>query len=269
MQTRTLEDYKSRWIGHLKSVFGSLFATQVSKDRVASYLHQRMKEGAGNITQNRENRVLQMIFNHNKSKIPADHFPEFPEMHSERHHVRKGRLSVEDYNTLRSRLDEPKLFWLKAFLTMTFKYGSRKSELLNATVSYFDPKAATFTLPSFTTKNKQPRVVDLVPDGEIFKMLSSLTEGREADAPLFTRNGKPVRDFRSEWAKRTEGIKGGSSKDGVVTIHDLRRSSITNMTEKGVTAAQAGTHLTADVFSRYISRNQEERRKTAGVIEGD
>jgi hypothetical protein len=37
---------------------------------------------------------------------------------------------------------------------------------------------STFTLPAFTTKSKQERVVDLVPDVEIFKMLVALTEGR-------------------------------------------------------------------------------------------
>jgi integrase len=107
-----------------------------------------------------------------------------------------------------------------------------------------------------------------VPNGEIFNMLVKLTEGRKPEDILFTRNGKPVRDFRGEWAKQTEGMRGGSGVGGVVTIHDLRRSAITNMSEKRVTAAQAGTHLTPDVFNRYISRNQKERRATAAVIEG-
>jgi integrase len=112
-------------------------------------------------------------------------------------------VSDEDFEKLHTRLDEPNVFWLKAFLTMTFKYGFRKGELLRATCGYFDPKAATFTLPPFVTKNKQARVVDLNPDGEIFQMLPTLTEGRAADAPLFTRNGKAVRDFRGEWARQT------------------------------------------------------------------
>ena len=43
--------------------------------------------------------------------------------------------------------------------------------------------------------------------------------------------------------KQTADISGGSGKGGAVTLHDLRRSAITNMSEKGVTAAQAGTHL--------------------------
>jgi len=43
---RTVVDYKSRWNVHLKSAFGSMIATTVNKDRITSYLHTRMKEGA-------------------------------------------------------------------------------------------------------------------------------------------------------------------------------------------------------------------------------
>ena len=243
-----MADYKSRWNVHLKPAFGTMVATQVTKDRITGYLNRRMKEGAGLCTRNREQRVLMMMFGHDKSKIPADRFPEFPKMQTEKAHVRTGRLSDDDFEKLRERLDSPNLFWLKVFLTLSFRYGFRKGELLRATCGYFDPKAAQFTLPAFTTKNKQSRVVDLSPDGEIYRMLTKLTEGRAAGAPLFTRNGKAVRDFRSEWARQTEDIKGGSGKGGSVTIHDLRRSAITAMSEKGITAAQAGTHLTADVF---------------------
>jgi|SRR5215469_7008343 len=101
-------------------------------------------------------------------------------------------------------------------------------------------------------------------------MLQTLTNSRPGNAPLFTRsNGKPIKDFRGEWAKQTEGMRGGSGKGGTITIHDLRRSAITNMSEKKITAAQAGTHLTSDVFNRYISRDPQERRATAALIEGD
>jgi integrase len=264
---RTQEDYRNRWNVHLKQAFGGLFATQVDRDKVVAYLNRRMKEGAGLCARNREQRVLMMLFGHNRSKIPANRFPEFPEMKSEKAHVRKGRMSKEDYEILRERLDDPNVFWLKAFLVMTFKYGFRKGELLKAKCSYFDRNASTFTLPAFTTKNSMERVVDILPDGEIYKMLVRLTDGRLADAALFTRNGKPVRDFRGEWIKQTEGMKGGSGKNGRVTIHDLRRSAITNMSEKGVDATKAGTHLTGDTFKRYIQRDKTERRATAALIE--
>jgi integrase len=266
-KARTVNDYKSRWNVHLKSVFATLAATQVTKDKITAYLHARMKEGAGLCARNREQRVLMMIFGHNRSKIPADRFPEFPKMQSEKSHVRKGRLSKADYDKLRTRLDDPKLFWLKVFVTLTFTYGFRRSELIGSKVGYFDPKASALTLPAFTTKNKMERVVDINPEGEIHRMLVNLTEGRDANAPLFARNGRPVKDYRGEWVKQTKDIKGGSGKGGAVTLHDLRRSAITNMSEKGVTPAQAGTHLTPDVFARYISRNLNERRNTAKIIE--
>lgn len=262
---RTLTDYQSRWTTHLKPVFGNLIATQVTKDKVASYLLHRKREGAGNITQNRENRVLQMVFNYNRKKISANDFPEFPEMHSEKSHVRKGRLSQEDYKTVMARLEDPKLFWLKVIVAMTFKFGFRKSELLKAKVGYFSAKASTFMLPAFTTKNRMEREVSIKRDGDIYQMLVKLTDGRDKDSVLFTRNGKPVRDYRGAWSLLTEDI--GNGRGGRVTIHDLRRSAITNMSNKGVGPAQAGTHLTADVFNRYISRSEDEKQATASLIE--
>jgi integrase len=265
----TQADYRRRWTNHLQQPFGGLFATQVDRDKVVAYLNRRMKDGAGPVTRNREQRVLMMLFNHNRSKIPADRFPEFPKLQSERAHVRKGRLSKPDYDTLRKRLDNPKLFWLKAIVTLTFTYGFRRSELIGAKVSYFDPKASTFTLPAYRTKNKMERIVDIHRDGEIYRMLVKITTGRDADAALFMRNGSPLKDYRGEWIRQVGGLKGGSGKGGRVTLHDLRRSAITNMSEKGVTAIQAGTHLTPEVFARYISRDLNERRNTAKVIEGE
>jgi hypothetical protein len=133
---RTHIDYRNRWNVHLKAVLGRLTATQVDRDKVVAYLNRRMKGGAGLCARNREQRVLMMLFGHNK--------PNF-----------------------------------------------RRSELLGAKVGYFNPQASALTLPAFTTKNKIERVVDINPSGEIFKMLVKLTEGREAEAALFTRNGRP------------------------------------------------------------------------------
>jgi len=263
----TQEDYRRRWKKHLKPTFGSLFATQVNRDLVENYLNRRMKAGAGLVSRNRELRILMMLFKFNRSKIPADHYSEFPKLQSEKAHVRRGRMSKTDYDTLCSRLNDPSRFWLKVFLVMTFKFGFRKSELMNAKVGYFNPVASTFTLPAFTTKNNMERVVDIVPNGEIFKMLTTLTQGRSPDAALLTRDDKPVKDFRTEWKNQTAGMKGGSGKNGSITIHDLRRSAITNMNEKGIDATKAGTHLTPDVFARYIVRNLNERRAIAKIVE--
>lgn len=266
---RTVEDYESRWQSHLKPVFGSQLAHTITKDEIVKYLADRKAEGAGEITQNRENRILQMIFNYNKKKISANDFPEFPSMHNEEGHVRKGRLSKNDFDALIAKLEKPELFWFKALLTMTFKHGFRKSELLGAKVSYFNPEKSMFTLPAFTTKNSRERVVRLVRNGNIYEMLLQLTKGRSQDEALFHRNGKPVKDYRKFWENLTEGIRGGSGLGGRVTIHDLRRSAITNMSNKQISAKQAGTHLTADVFGRYVNLSDEEQEAVAAKIEGD
>jgi integrase len=139
---------------------------------------------------------------------------------------------------------------------------------LHAKGSYFDPKASTFTLPAFSTKNKVERRVALKRDGEIYRMLIKLTKGRKSEDAMFHRNGVAVRDYRGAWEKVTEGITGGSGKNGRVTIHDLRRSAITAMAQKGIGADRAGTHLTPDVFRRYITLSDEEQQAIADAIEG-
>jgi integrase len=208
-----------------------------------------------------------MIFNYNREKIPADSFPTFPAFNSERAHIHKGRLSAEDFQTIMTRLENPTLFWFKSLLTLAFKYGFRRGELLNAKVRYFDSETSKFTLPAFTTKNKESREVTILRDGEIYKMLVKLTDTREPDAPLFVRKGgKPVRDYRKTWDKMTKGVSNGNG--GRVTIHDLRRSAITGMVNKGIGADKAGTHLTGDVFRRYVSLSEKEKQETAAAIEG-
>jgi integrase len=111
------------------------------------------------------------------------------------------------------------------------------------------------------------REVSIKRDGEIYQMLAKLTEGRDKSEALFTRNGKPISDYRGAWKILTDGISNG--RGGQVTIHDLRRSAITNMSNKGIGSAEAGTHLTADVFARYIQRSDAEKQITAAKIEGD
>jgi hypothetical protein len=52
-------------------------------------------------------------------------------------------------------------------------------------------------------------------------------------------------------------------------IHDLRRSAITEAKGKGLGAADFGTHLTPDVFARYVSRTESEEQANAAKVEGD
>lgn len=261
----TLKFYRSRW-KHLEPVFGSMLASKVTRDTVSKYLSDRKHEGAGNILQNREQRVLMMIFECNRKKIDANDFPEFPKFHSEKSHVRQGRLSKADFETVLTRLEGPENFWFRTLVTMTFKFGFRRAELQNATVGYFDAKDSSFTLPAFSTKNKMERRVPIHRDGDIYKMLVKLTKGRPASDALFVRsNGEPVKDYRRAWENLTEGITNG--RGGHVTIHDLRRSAISEAKAKGFGSSEFGTHLTADVFNRYVSRTDVEEQTNSKLIE--
>ena len=254
-----------RW-KHLEPVFGNKPASQVTKQTIVSYLLKRKHDGAGEIVQNRELAVLKAVFNYNKEKIAADDFPVFPKAHSERAYVRRGLLKNTDYPTVLERADALNQPWLSLFVRMAYTFGFRKTELITANCGFFDSAKSTFTLPPYSTKNRLPRVVPIARDGEIFRMLQSLTAGQSAATPLFNRSGKAVLDLRGTWAKLTEGLTSGSGKNGQVTVHDLRRSAITNAHGLGVSAEDMGTHVSG-AYVRYIQQSEERQQQVANLLE--
>jgi hypothetical protein len=107
------------------------------------------------------------------------------------------------------------------------------------------------------------RRVPIKRDGETCHVVA-LTADRDPSHPLFTRNGRPVQDYRAAWAKLTEGLKTGAADTLRSTTSADPRSLAAN---KGIGAEKAGTHLTSDVFNRYISQSAEEEQETAATIE--
>ena len=89
-------------------------------------------------------------------------------------------------------------------------------------------------------------------------MLVKLMAGREKDAALFTRNGKPIKDYRAAWDILTKDLTGGSGKAGRITIHDLR-GAIMAMSNKGIGAAEAGTPLHLSITRRRTGNRSEDR----------
>jgi integrase len=66
---------------------------------------------------------------------------------------------------------------------------------------------------------------------------------------LFSRDGKPVKDFKADW-------KNACEKAGVpdLLFHDLRRTAVRNMIRAGVpekVAMQISGHKTASMLWRY------------------
>ena len=132
-------------------------------------------------------------------------------------------------------------------------------------MGYWNQTTSKFTFPAFTTKNDMPREFTIAQDAEIFKLLKSLTAGRNADDALFHRNGRPAKDYGGLWEQLTAGMRNTAGEP--VTVHDLTRSAHSHMHAKGIGAKDAGTHLTPDVFLRYVQPTDKEQQAKARRIE--
>ena len=119
-------------------------------------------------------------------------------------------------------------------------------------------------------ENKMERVVTVRRDREIYQYLTKLTAGRPKYEPLFTRenNGKPILGYRGAWERALKRID-NLVASGNITIHDLRRSGIAGMHNKGIGATSAGMHPTDSASSRCVVLSSSEQQKNAAAIEGD
>jgi len=97
----------------------------------------------------------------------------------------------------------------------------------------------TVTMRSELSKNKEPITLPFF--AGIEEILQRRHGLRRAECPfVFHRNGRPIKDFRAEWAKATEAAK----RTGLF-VHDLSRSAARNL-------SRAGVHET--VASKFVNR---------------
>jgi integrase len=108
-----------------------------------------------------------------------------------------------------------------------------------------------------TTKNDEPRVIPVA--GELYEMLTRQKQLRDSEFPdcvfVFSRHGKPIRNFRKSWDQACIKAKLVDSSGAASRLfHDLRRTGIRNLIRAGVpekTAMAISGHKTRSVFDRY------------------
>jgi integrase len=126
-----------------------------------------------------------------------------------------------------------------------------------------DLAARTIRLEPGTTKNSEGRTV--VMTALVYQVLAQCIAGKKHDESVFTREGKPVGDFRKTWEKV---CKAAGVPD--LLFHDLRRTAVRNMVRRGIAervAMMISGHKTRSVFDRYNIVSEGDLRKAARKLE--
>ncbi len=236
----------------LKKDFGGVKAPRINTAMVKSYIDRRMREGMSNATINRELAALKRAFRLAAQCTPpkVGMVPYIPML--KENNVRKGFFEKEDFLKLRAALP----FYLRPVLNFAYRYGWRKSEILNLTWDKVNFDTHTVRLDPGETKSGEARTIVL--NKECLEDIHSLYASRKSGY-VFHRRGQRILDFRTAWPKACEKVGLGRR-----LFHDLRRTAVRNLIRSGGperVAMQITGHKTRAVFDRYNIVNEDDIRK--------
>src|SRR5581483_12145537 len=231
----------------LKAHFGQMRAAAFSTRTLNQYIELRQKEGKKNATINRELALLRRSF-----RLGYEHDPQLvfrlpvikalPE-----NNVREGFLEADKYRLILDALTDE----IKPVFVVAYHLGMRTGELLALKRSWVDLEEGLIYVNGRVTKNRDPKTAPIY--GDMKPWLEMLLSRGQIESPkcvwLFSRDGKPVKDFKADW-------KNACEKAGVpeLLFHDLRRTAVRNMIRAGVPekiAMLISGHKTASMLWRY------------------
>lgn len=242
-----LQEAEQRVNRLLKPNFGHLRASAFTTKAVNHYIELRQSLGRQNATINRELALLRRAF-----RLGHEHDPQLvfrlpiikalPE-----DNVREGFLESDRYRLILDALTEE----IKPVFVVAYHLGMRTGELLAIKRSWVDLDEGLIYVNGRVTKNRNPKTAPIY--GDMRPWLEMLLSRGAVESPkciwLFSRKGRPVKDFKADWAQACE-------RAGVPALlfHDLRRTAVRNMIRAGVPekiAMQISGHKTASMLWRY------------------
>jgi len=271
-----------RSVKYLKEFFGGMKATEISTDKVKTYIEKRMEDEMSNASINRELAALKRMFHLGARCTPpkVNLIPYIPMLKES--NVRKGFFENGEYLALREALPED----LKPIITFAYHSGWRKAEILSLTWDKVDLKEGTVRLDPGETKNEEGRTLYM--NDELLEEMHKLQANRYLGCPyVFHREGKPIAGFRKAWAKAciqvglcevlrdSEGravvVRNKKGNEKVVKVptrifHDFRRTAIRDMVRSGVServAMSISGHKTRSVFDRYNIVSDQDLKEAA------
>lgn len=267
---------------HLKEFFGDYRAVNITSERIQGYIDKRREEGVQDPTIQRELSTLRRMFTLAAELTPpkVSSIPTFPKL--DENSPRKGFYTQEEFQALRRALPS----YLKPVVTIAYRRGMRKGEILELTWDKLNLMEGEITLEVEDTKNKEPRIIPL--DNELLEVLKFQRAERDQKFPecpwvFFGETGEKIRDFRSAWDSAC--IKAGlcdpllddqgqpvkDEKGEAIFVpnklfHDFRRTAVRNMVRSGVpesVAMRISGHKTRSVFERYNIVDTKDLKKAS------
>lgn len=259
---------KSLWraeisVKHLTGFFDGTRAPEINKSLIDKYIAQRQEEGAKNATINRELAALKraLTLGHQSGKVGI--MPYVSKL--KENNVRTGFFEYSEYIELLDNLPP----FLQGVLTIGYKYGLRKSEIMGLTWDQVNLKDRILRLEPGETKNEEAREVWL--DDEALRLFEKQkAASKEAGVILpwiFLNKDRtgPIKDIRVSW--KVACVKGNISGR---LFHDLRRTAVRNMVRSGIpekVAMRISGHKTRSVFDRYNIVNGADLKEASIKIQ--
>ena len=237
--------------------FKDSVAADITYDRLMSFVRNRQKAGKSNATINRSLQALKRMFALavRAKELPVLAVPDFPRLKEPP--PREDFFSKEQYEKVFAVLPE----YLKPVFAVAYHGGMRAEEILSRRWRHVDFESGLIRLEDGETKNDEGRAVPML--GPVSGLLRELRAKNPDSQYVFTRNGKPILDFRRAWNTAIENAGLVAGRKGHV-FHGSRRSMATNLMEAGIdeqSAMQITGHKDPSIFRRY--RQLRERNAVA------
>ncbi|MDA0328838.1 MAG: site-specific integrase [Gemmatimonadetes bacterium] len=244
---------------HLRGVFGTSRAIDITSDRVNRYIAARQKEGAANASIQKELAALKRAFNLAVQARRLSTRPYIPGVKVD--NARQGFFEWAELEKVVAELPEA----LRPVVRFAALTGWRKAECLSLQWSQVDFKAGEVRL--WTSKNDEGRSFpfrSLPPLEALLEEQRERTRALERDAGEIithvfhrhhrTKEGRvawvrPIRTFQKAWDEACDraGLTGW-------LFHDLRRTAVRGLERAGVprsVAMKLTGHKTEAVYRRY------------------
>lgn len=263
---RSLDDIKSRWIHHIRPVFGKQrFHELKTADIVRFHNTKRIEMCAA--TANRLLALLKRVIN---VAIMLEHCERNPcrgvRMHPEQN-IRQRTLSGEELKRFIWSISQEPSRVAADFFLFALATGARREECLKSTRSEFVLEERVWRLPASRAKSGKSRAIPL--NDVALEVVVRRLEASKGPFVFPGRDGKPLSNPTKAWKRclQRAGIED-------LKMHDLRRSAATLLLNHGGSMTQASNLLghasTTMTATRYAFLADEQlvlaSRKLGDVI---